>query len=203
PEIKVIFTGHTHQGYRCEVGGRLLIQGTSYGRGVSVVDVVLDRRTGRLIPGRTTSYNLPVINERTDPAHRDRFAAGAPAPYGEVLRHAKPDPDIQRRAAGFAALVAPKAQRVVGTATGVFTRAGTGDSSAGRLVADAQLAATRSPATGGAQLALMNPGGIRTDLECTGTPCNITFGQVFSMQPFGNTMMVMSYTGAQLKAVLE
>jgi 5'-nucleotidase len=78
------------------------------------------------------------------------------------------------------------------------------DSAAGRLIADAQLAATRAPEVGGAQIAFMNAGGIRSDLDCNGTPpCTVTFGQVFTMQPFGNSLEVMTLTGAQLKALLE
>ena len=51
----------------------------------------------------------------------------------------------------------------------------------------------------------MNPGGIRTNLDCRGAPppCTVTFGQVFQMQPFGNDLVAMNLTGAQLKALLE
>jgi 5'-nucleotidase len=78
------------------------------------------------------------------------------------------------------------------------------DSAAGRLIADAQLAATRAPELGGAQIAFMNPGGIRSDLECKGaSPCTVTFGQVFTMQPFGNSLVVMTLSGAQIKKLLE
>jgi len=50
----------------------------------------------------------------------------------------------------------------------------------------------------------MNPGGIRSDLECQGTPpCTVTFGQAFTMQPFGNSLVVMGLSGAQVKALLE
>jgi 5'-nucleotidase len=50
----------------------------------------------------------------------------------------------------------------------------------------------------------MNPGGIRSDLECLGTPpCKVSFGQVFTMQPFGNGLVVMTLSGAQLKRLLE
>ena len=70
--------------------------------------------------------------------------------------------------------------------------------------ADAQLAATRSAERGGAQLALMNPGGVRADLPCNGTPpCTVTYGDAFSMQPFGNSLVVMTLTGAELKTLLE
>jgi 5'-nucleotidase len=204
PEIKVVFSAHTHQGYRCMVGDKLVIQATSYGRGLAVVDVMLDPRSGRLLPDAIRSINLPVLNDRTEPAVRERLAAAAPAPYGEVLRTTRSVPAIAEQVAVYTALAAPKAQRPVGTVAATFTRAGTAESAAGRLIADSQLAATRAPDRGGAQIALMNPGGIRTDLECTGTPpCTVNFGQAFSMQPFGNSLVVMTFTGAQLKAILE
>ena len=208
PEIKVIFSGHTHQGYRCEIEGRLLIQGTSYGRGISVVDVELDRGTRAMLPPKR-SINLPVVNEKTDPAQRERLAASLPQEYAMVVREAKPDAAIAAKVARFAALVAPKGERAVGRIAGGFSRGrelgaqagdSTVDSSAGRLIADAQLAATRAE---GAQLAFMNPGGIRSNLECAAPPCTVTFGQVFTMQPFGNSLVVMTLTGEQLKALLE
>ena len=199
PEIKVIFSGHTHQGYRCEIEGRLIIQGTSYGRGVSVVDVQLDPATRRMLP-ETRSINLPVVNERTDPAQRERLAAALPEAYAAVLREAKPDAAIAEQVAAYAVLTAPKAERPVGTISGPFARGGKVDSAAGRLIADSQLAATKGE---GAQVAFMNPGGIRANLECAAPPCTVTFGQAFTMQPFGNSLVVMTLTGAQLKAALE
>jgi 5'-nucleotidase len=50
----------------------------------------------------------------------------------------------------------------------------------------------------------MNPGGIRADLLCRGTPpCPVSFGEAFTVQPFGNSLVVMSFSGAELKALLE
>ncbi|WP_330832076.1 bifunctional metallophosphatase/5'-nucleotidase [Piscinibacter sp.] len=206
PEISVIFSGHTHQGYRCVMGGRTIVSATSYGRGISVVDVRIDPRTRRIMPALTTGYNLPVLNDSSDPAVRERLAAHAPAPYAAVLRTATPDPDIARQVARYAAAVAATADRQVGTVQGHFGRTGESDSAAGRLIADAQLAATRAPSQGGAQIAFTNKGGIRSDLGCgeaAPSPCALTFGQVFAMQPFGNSLVVMTLTGAQLKALLE
>jgi 5'-nucleotidase len=204
-DVDVIFSAHTHQGYRCIVDGRVIIQGTSYGRGISVVDLTLDAHTGKVVPALTRSINLPVMNEATDPALRERFAAALPADYAAVLRTARPDPAIAQQVAGYAALAAPKSDREVGMISGRYGRSGSStDSVAGRMVADAQLFATRAPDVGGAQIALTNEGGMRSDLECNGTPpCHVTFGQVFTMQPFGNSLVVMSLTGAQLKTLLE
>jgi GTP cyclohydrolase II len=199
PEIKVVFSGHTHQGYRCEVDGRLLIQGTSYGRGVSVVDVELDRASGTLSPAR--SINLPVLNELTDPAQRAKLSAAASEAFAGVLRETQPVASVTAKVASYVALARPQAEIPVGRIGGRFdSRRGVVDNPAGRLVADAQLAATRRH---GAQIAFMNPAGIRSDLECAAPPCKVTFGDVFVVQPFGNSLITMTFTGAQLKAVLE
>jgi 5'-nucleotidase len=203
PEVGVIFSGHSHQGYRCVVDGRVLIQGTSYGRGISVVDMALDPATGSFVPTLTQSINLPVVHDRTDPATRERLAAALPAPYATALRDTRPDVQVAQLVARYAELTAPKASRPVGRIGGAFTRSGNGDSAAGRLIADAQLAATRDASRGGAQIAFMNPGGIRSDLECATPPCTVTFGQAFTMQPFGNSLVVMTLTGAELKVLME
>ena len=63
----------------------------------------------------------------------------------------------------------------------------------GRLIADAQRAAAR------ADVAIMNNGGIRTDLP-GGT---VTYGDLLELQPFANRVVKISLTGAQLLAVLE
>ena len=210
-EVDVIFSGHTHQGYRCIVDGRVIIQAVSYGRGLSVVDVVLDPRTRDIDPTKTRSINLPVLNEHTDvdptAQLRERLAAGTREPYAALLRATRPDPAIDTMVKHIAQVVAPKAQQPVGRIGGRFTRrggpGGPSDSAAGRLVADAQLAATSATASGGAQIAFMNPGGIRTDLECAVPPCTVSFGAAFSMQPFGNSLSVMDLSGAQIKALLE
>jgi 5'-nucleotidase len=169
-----------------------------------VVDVVLDPKSKKVIPSQTRTINLPVLNDQTDPALRERLAAALPEPYGDVLRSARPDPAIAELVAKYAAVVAPRAAQPVGLIGGSFPRGARADSPAGRLIADSQLAATQAPADGGAQIALMNPGGIRSDLDCKGAPpCTATFGQIFTMQPFGNSLVVMTLTGAQLKALLE
>lgn len=104
----------------------------------------------------------------------------------------------------YVTLARPIVSRAAGRIGGHFTREGAAESTAGRMIADAQLAATRAPERGGAQIALTNPGGIRTDLGCADAPpCAVTFGQAFAMQPFGNSLVVMTLTGAELLALLE
>ena len=206
PDIDVIFSAHTHQGYRCVVDGRPIMQATALGRGVSVADLVIDPRTGDVDRSRTTHRNLPVFNERSDTRLREAIIAAEPEPYAAVLRSAQPDGAIAARVAAYASAAAPRAQKAVGRIGGAFERSARTDASAGRLIADAQWLATRAPERGGAAFALMNPGGVRSDLRCAGSeppPCTITYGEAFTMQPFGNSLTVLTLSGAQVRQMLE
>ncbi|HET9775357.1 MAG TPA: 5'-nucleotidase C-terminal domain-containing protein, partial [Gemmatimonadaceae bacterium] len=63
----------------------------------------------------------------------------------------------------------------------------------GNLIADAQRWA------GKGDIAIMNNGGIRTDLRAG----EATYGSLFELQPFGNTLYALTMTGAQLRGLLE
>ncbi len=75
-----------------------------------------------------------------------------------------------------------------------------GESAMGDLIADAQLHATRAL---GADVALTNLGGIRTDLILEPGQQHLTYGQVASVQPFNNTLNILTLSGTQLKQLLE
>ena len=82
-----------------------------------------------------------------------------------------------------------------------------GESALGDVIADAQLTATASVGTGEAVVAFMNPGGIRDDLffaEISGGEAagEVTFGEAFSVQPFGNSLITMTLTGTQIHTLL-
>ena len=54
----------------------------------------------------------------------------------------------------------------------------------------------------------MNPGGIRADLIYAYSPGGeapgqVTYGEAFTVQPFNNLVTTQTFTGAQLKTVLE
>jgi 5'-nucleotidase len=76
------------------------------------------------------------------------------------------------------------------------------------VIADAQLDATNDPGFGDAVVAFMNPGGIRADLTYPSSPAgegdgNVTYGESFTVQPFGNSLVTMTLTGAQIETLLE
>ncbi len=191
PAINVVLSAHTHRGYNCDVGGRVVIQGASFGRLVSVVDIQMDRATGHIINSATRARNVPVPNG-TD-ANTKLAQAFPPLPA---------EPAVAAIVQHYRDAAAPLADRAVGRISAVFLRradAG-GDHALGRLIADAQLAATRDR---GARLALTNPGGVRTALSASGPNGTVTYADAYAVQPFGNSLVTMTLTGAQLRTLLE
>lgn len=179
PAIRVVVSGHTHHSYACDVEAngalRLLTSAGRNGYLVSDIRLTFDPATRRLLAAK--AENVPVLAER--------------------------DPQVQALVDRYVAAARPAASRVVGRLSKPALRnPDDGDSSAGELIADAQLAASRAPDRGGAEIAFINSGGVRTDLK-PGPNGEITYGQIFAMQPFGNGLVVKTLTGAQLKAVLE
>lgn len=175
--IDLFITGHTHQSYACRLNGRLVTQTASYGRMLSVTDFVLDRASGEVVTA--TVRNLPVT------------------------RDLKPDASIAAEVASAEAATAQiRAQPVAELAGQVLRQPdANGESALGDLIADAQLAAAKLL---GAEIAFMNPGGIRQDLPSDpAAGRQVTLGDLFAVQPFGNNLVAMDLTGAEIKLLLE
>ncbi len=206
PEFGVVISGHTHRSYVCSLpnssGASSLV--TSAGTaGVLLTDVSysLDRRSGRFVSATAT-------NQVVENGIRLADGSWAKEPSGVFTRNpALVDPDAKVIADKYRTAVAPLANRVVGSISADITRAASpaGESPLGDVIADGMLAYTQAT---GAQLALMNPGGIRADLSFAFSPGGeapgqVTYGEVFTVQPFNNLVVTVSLTGAQLKEVLE
>jgi 5'-nucleotidase len=183
-EVDVVISGHTHNAYNCKINNMLVTSAASFGRIVTDVDLTIDRATGEVT---TMSANNNIV---TRDVPKDSFITALIAKYN--------------------AIAAPLANRVIGSITGNITRANNaaGESALGDVIADGQLAATADPAFGGAVVAFMNPGGIRADLTYAGSPVgegdgNVTYGEMFTVQPFGNSMVTLTLTGEQIDTLLE
>lgn len=178
PLIKVVVSAHTHQGYLCRVGDRLVTQGASFGRLMTHLTLTIDTRKHQLLDVK--AENLVVDPQR----------------YGATPEIATLQKEVETRSQAqlgqpVARLGARQVQRETNDA---------GESAMGDLIADAQLAATRAL---GAQVALMNLGGMRTDLVLEEGQDKVDYGQVASVQPFNNTLNIITLTGAQLRELLE
>lgn len=203
PEVDVVVSGHTHQAYVCELelamagpSRRLLLTSAGqYGSLLTHVRLSIDTRSGRV--ARKSADNLIVQGEAFERAGRT-----------VALRDEFPvfpkDPTVAALIDRYAIAAAPLAQRVVGRIGGALTRqpSVSRENTLGNLIADAQLAATRAPDKGGAQISFMNPGGVRADL-IPAADGSVRYGQLFSVQPFGNSLVVKTLTGAQIRQVLE
>ncbi|MFD9949914.1 bifunctional metallophosphatase/5'-nucleotidase [Nonomuraea sp. NPDC059023] len=188
-EVDMVLSGHSHQAYKCTVkdpagNDRLYSQGGSFGRVITQVDFQVNTRSRDIVRNTVTADNHVVT--RTIAA----------------------DPEISTFVQTWKDRVAPVANKPVGRITADITNTATptGETPLGNLIADAQLAATKTG--GNAQVALMNPGGIRAPFTFAGSPAGegdgvVTYGEAFTVQPFNNLMQVVTLTGAQLKTVLE
>ncbi len=124
-----------------------------------------------------------------------------------VTRDVAIDAPVQAIITKYDVLSAPLRNRVIGSITEtISTTAVNGQSAAGLLIADAQLAATDDAATGNAVMAFMNPGGVRAPFNFdvpAGTLGSITYEEMFTVQPFGNNLTTITLTGAQIYEMLK
>ncbi|MBV8634837.1 MAG: bifunctional metallophosphatase/5'-nucleotidase [Burkholderiaceae bacterium] len=177
PEIKLVVSGHSHTGYTCRVDGRLVTQGDMGGHLLTRIQLDVDTQSGSV---REVSAKNVVMLPDTYP----------PDEAMQVY--------LQRvRARSAVQLARPVAH--LGSAAVTRLPSRTGESAFGDLVADSMLAATRAQ---GAQIAFVNSGGLRQDLE-PGPDRVISEGQVRAALPFANTLVVMNLSGAQLRQLLE
>ncbi|MDP4299968.1 bifunctional metallophosphatase/5'-nucleotidase [Leptothrix discophora] len=177
--VDVVVSGHTHRAYNCRIAGRLVTSADKYGTVLSEIDLTIDRRSRDVVEARAA--NVVV--------RHDQFAREAAQ---------------TRLIATWEPLAAPLARRIVGRLSAPLTRdeSPAGESTLGQVVADSQLRATEHPSSGGAQIALMNPGGLRADLK-PGDDGQVRYEDVFAVQPFYNNLVTLSLSGAQLAQVLE
>lgn len=178
PDIDVVVSGHTHNFTNALLPGRgavplLVTQAYSYGVALAQIDLRIDPATRKVVA--KSAVIVPT------------WADAPPGLPG--------DPAARRLTAAAQKLVAARVGRVVATLDLPMTRAVTaaGESVLGDLVADAQRAATH------ADIALMNPGGLRSDLRAG----PVTWGDILTLHPFANRLITLDMTGAQLLAVLE
>ena len=192
--VDLVVSGHTHAAYNCmlpNVTGRRIsvTSASSFGRVLTDIDVTIDPSTGDITKALAT--NRLVV--RNDPA-------------------ITADTVVAKIVAGYKSLVSPLANSIIGGITADLPNSRTNGACnmpAGDLIADSQLAATKPASFGGAVMAFMNGGGVRspgftfassTAGEGNG---NVTYGEAFTVQPFGNSLVTLSLSTQNIKDFLE
>jgi 5'-nucleotidase len=204
PRVKVIVSAHTHAEYRCTItaGGvtRLITSASSFGRVLSDITLTINDKTGELVSA--SAENSIVENALNAPP-----AVRQPDP-------SKEDPQVAAVRDQYVTAAAPLANQVIGRIQGDLLRSGTGvnaqgEQALGDVIADAQFVATQPAGLGGAQFAFMNPGGIRADLRMNDISSGgeavgeVTYGEAFTVQPFGNSLVTKTMTGDMIRRLLQ
>ncbi|MEF2977185.1 bifunctional metallophosphatase/5'-nucleotidase [Subtercola sp. YIM 133946] len=199
--VNAIVSAHTHQlyNYDAPVPGvpgatRPVLQSASYSMDLGHLALSVDPSTKELLS--ISSEVLPLTE-----------SAAPNAPLYPA------DPTVAGIVTQAVAVADVLGSVQTGTITADFNRARQsdgsenrgGESTLGNFVADVQLWATQDA---GAEIAFMNPGGLRTDLTYASAGAGdadgaVSFKEAASVQPFANTLVTTTLTGAQIKEVLE
>ncbi|MFE2601611.1 bifunctional metallophosphatase/5'-nucleotidase [Streptomyces sp. NPDC057617] len=190
PQVDALVTGHTHNAYACTIpdpagNPRLVTSAASFGRLYTDTTLTYDRRTNDIV--RTSVESANHVVSRDQPKAQDMT-------------------DLIARWNKLAAPISNTPQGYI--SADINGRGSTSpESPLGDVIADAQLAGTAPADKGGAQLAFMNPGGIRSDLVYAASGAEgdgvVTYGEAFTVQPFTNMMNVFDLTGAQIVTALQ
>lgn len=222
-EVDLVISGHTHAAYNCSADtvDVIGIAGTPVVEQATPRPTGLPNKRGRLIPvtsassfgrvltdidltvGNVNGFERDVVAIRVNNVLVDRTDADATA-------HIATNPEILNIVDGYNTAVSPLANAVIGTIVDQVnnTSDAGGTRPAGALIADAQLAATQPATLGGAVMAFMNPGGVRADgfvdpVAPIVYPYDVTYGDGFRVQPFGNSLVTMTLSAQQIKDLLE
>ncbi|GAX56996.1 bifunctional metallophosphatase/5'-nucleotidase [Streptomyces olivochromogenes] len=186
PAVDALVTGHTHQAYACTIPDpsgkpRMVTSASSFGRLYTDTTLTYDRWTGDIARTAVKSANHVVTRDVAKAA------------------------DMTSLISKWKTLSAPIASRPIGYIAGEIGNAGN-ESPLGDMIADAQLAYAKS-VDPEADLAVMNPGGIRAGLTYAASGSEgdgvVTYGEAYTVQPFANTVNLVNLTGAQVITALQ
>ncbi|MFJ6464124.1 bifunctional metallophosphatase/5'-nucleotidase [Streptomyces sp. NPDC091387] len=209
PKVDALVTGHTHQAYVCTIpdpagNPRLVTSASSFGKLYTDTTLTYDRRTNDIV---RTAVKAPKAKGSK---HHPRPKPANPVSANHIVnRDQAPANDMTALIARWNTLAAPIANRPQGYISADINGRGSTapEKPLGNLIADAQLEGLAPADKGGAVVAFMNPGGIRSDLvyKASGSEGDgvVTYGESFTVQPFTNMMNVLDLTGAQLVSALQ
>jgi 2',3'-cyclic-nucleotide 2'-phosphodiesterase (5'-nucleotidase family) len=191
-----------HAGASCQQAGTSACSGeiVDFARKLTTkVDAIVSGHSHTLI--NTQINGIPVVQARSSGRAIDVLDIALDTTIKVPVRHEvremavdtlRPVAVIDSIVQRAVARVAPIVNRHIATIPTTLARQGD-QYPLGNLIADAQRWAGRG------DVAIMNNGGIRTDLRAG----EATYGSLFEIQPFGNVLYSLRMTGAQLRGLLE
>ena len=201
PDVSAIISGHTHLAYNhtdpnADTLGRPVVSAGQYGTNLNQLIMSVDPDTNavtvldqKIVKAKDVVLSAPAA---TSAFNDVKAIVDAAVTKSDQLGAV----ELGKLGGGF-----KRAYLANGT-----TENRGGESTLGNLVAEVQRWATAAPESGSAQIAFMNPGGLRQDMvgnNASGYPATLTYKQAAVVQPFANTLVNMKMTGAQIKTVLE
>jgi 5'-nucleotidase len=206
--VDLVISGHTHAAYNCSA--------STVDNGSTPRPTGLKNKAGRLVPVTSASAFGRVVTEvdlAIDTTTRDVVSVTANNRLVDRTQSAataqiNANPEVKALVAAYKTAVSPLANAVIASITAAMSNSANtaGEMEAGDLIADAQLQATQPAGLGGAQIAFMNAGGVRNPgfgVGAASFPYSLSYGDAFTVQPFGNSLVTMTLTTQQIKDVLE
>lgn len=176
-EVDIVLSAHSHTYINSIVknnnGKELLVtQAFSSGTAYSDIDFVIDKDSGDIVEKKGKIVTT----------------------YADEGPGLNPDKDVETLVKNATNRVNPIINREITVLKNDITRTQNeaGESALGNLIADAQRWQMKT------DFAFMNPGGIREDLKAG----KVTYGNLYSVQPFGNYLVKMKLSGKQIKVLL-
>jgi 5'-nucleotidase len=205
PAIKVIVSAHTHAEYRCTITTdgvtRLITSASSFGRILTDITLTIDDKSGELVAASAANS---IVRNSSNPR-----TSSTDVPLLDLPKDQRVADVVQQ----YVTASAPLANQIIGKVTAdILNQANAvGEIPSGDVIADAQLVATQPANLGGAVIAFMNPGGIRGGTtngflytpSGAEAPGDVTYGEAFTIQPFGNSLVTKTMTGDQIYRLLQ
>jgi len=195
----VVLGAHTHTRIGHFINGMPVIQSLPYAREFGMVELFVDPQTRRPIPEATRIRSGIALcasvfegTEQCDPKQAPANPTLVPARFeGQLV---EPDASVMASLAPYQKRVEALQARSLNVRVPTsLTRDRQAESPLGNALADALRAME------GADVALLNSGGLRADLPAGG----LTYGALHSVMPFDNTVSTLSLTGDELVRLLE
>lgn len=192
-DVDVVISGHTHQEYICNVNGKLLTSTGFYGSVLTSIDITVGSKTG---VKSVSANNIPVVNDTNTTLPSGMVALAKDSVVdGIVQTYVTKAATVKNLAVGS---ISADIKRALLSGGGTPTRDETAEGAMGDVMADFMYAGVPR-----ADFAITNPGGVRSDLLFATANGVVTYGDLLTVAPFGNDLVTVDLTGAQIIRLLE